>query len=137
VAFFHRKWSSPDGYSPWCVRCRKMTAEQHIIKVGKQCNMCGKFKPRNKSFHADARLTDGLRDSCKSCDVEMKSRSSPFWKADPVDYGRIIDHFGLSESMHLKAAELVSRWNDETDLFLPRESDKGKPLLNFGQDLTA
>jgi len=32
--------------------------------------------------------------------------------------------------MHLKDSELVSRWNDETDLSLPRESDRDKPLLN-------
>jgi len=130
VVFFHRKLSSPDGYSPWCVRCRKITAEQQLVKTGKQCSLCGKFKLRDKSFTLDARLTDGLRDSCKSCDVEMKNRSSSYWKDDPVDYGRIIEHFGLSESMHLKDSELVSRWNDETDLSLPRESDRDKPLLN-------
>ena len=130
LALFHRKHTSPDGYAPWCAECRNNYNKQCQMKNGKKCSECGEKKARH-SFYADLRINDGLRQTCKACDAKLKRRKSSYWKTDPVDYDRIIMHFGLSQTIPLKDSELINKWNNETDYILPRLSEKDKPLVSM------
>ncbi len=123
--FFHKKKSSHDGLNSWCIDCRKHESIKRKLASGKRCISCEAVKPK-EYFHENIHNKDNHHNECKAC-VNAKEMHRSTWRADPVDFERIAQHFGICTVL-MTDSEKIILWNDQTNMTLPRMSDRGKNL---------
>ncbi len=68
---FHKCKKNKDGYSVWCIKCKKEYRENYTKKkkkiiLYKICNLCNKEKPI-KEFYKNSDTKDGYLNRCKEC----------------------------------------------------------------------
>jgi hypothetical protein len=94
-----------------------MTALQSCIKCKKELPLDSYYKDKSKA--------GGVYTKCRPCVIEYESSRKQ--ERSPVDHVRMSLHLGTHASVPL--AELITLWNEATNLHLPRISNKEEPLL--------
>lgn len=102
----------------------------------KHCRQCDTTQPVDNFYHNKS-IACGRHASCRSCCRAKqkvvhahKREKAKIDRLDEVDFARIISFLKSARvptSGRIKA-ELIDLWNESTNWYVPRMSDKGKEL---------